>query len=567
MAVVGSRGAGLLDAPDGDVIDALSIGTALYLLGRSEDEAWLNVQTSGGDSGWVDADQVVAFNTDRLPVVEAAPEPVSETATESAGEATPTVESGEGAHVTTSSATESREAEATPTPEATTPTPAQHTLRPTPVAGEGDVTGEVVLKGTRLNVRSGPGVDYRVVAKAYPGEQFLVLGRNGPADWVQIALPDEDVASGWVAVDYIRLTDPVVDLPITSDDKVDETTGSGTGSQSESETGASETESAQSAPAPVSTGPTGLSGKLVFQTEVSGDIYIYELDTGTLRWLTNGYDPEISRDGSKVTFVRFGGEQGVWAINSDGSDEHMVFGERHMLRGPKWSPDGKYIVFSRSAGEWQCDDIGFGVCIILPSCPDDSDLPFPFDCPLDNIDSTKRTIPEFALARVDDTGDNYRDLNVLNTALAPDWNEAGIVYDSTSTIEITEDKPDAETRQVYAERWTDDADWQPGGGLIAYQSRQGSHWEIFAIQPENGSPFALTRPETTLVDHLPSNVAPAWSPDGQHIVYLSNREDNNEAGDWRIWVMDADGGAKHPLPIDVPIEYAFSHEQMVGWGR
>jgi hypothetical protein len=31
--------------------------------------------------------------------------------------------------------------------------------------------------------------------------------------------------------------------------------------------------------------------------------------------------------------------------------------------------------------------------------------------------------------------------------------------------------------------------------------------------------------------------------------------------------MDADGGNKRPLPIDVPIEYAFSHEQMVGWGR
>ena len=34
---------------------------------------------------------------------------------------------------------------------------------------------------------------------------------------------------------------------------------------------------------------------------------------------------------------------------------------------------------------------------------------------------------------------------------------------------------------------------------------------------------ALTRPATTLLETFPQNVAPAWSPDGQHIVFVSNR--------------------------------------------
>jgi len=68
------------------------------------------------------------------------------------------------------------------------------------------------------------------------------------------------------------------------------------------------------------------------------------------------------------------------------------------------------------------------------------------------------------------------------------------------------------------------------------------------------------------VDKLPSNVAPAWSPDGQFIVFLSNREPNHEAGAWRIWVMNVDGSNQHSLPVNVPLEYTYTGEQMVSWG-
>jgi Tol biopolymer transport system component len=71
---------------------------------------------------------------------------------------------------------------------------------------------------------------------------------------------------------------------------------------------------------------------------------------------------------------------------------------------------------------------------------------------------------------------------------------------------------------------------------------------------------------TTLVDELPSNVAPAWSPDGRWIVYLSSRDDQNDTGPWRIWVMQEDGSEQQPLSIDVPMDYSFGSEQVVSWG-
>jgi putative ABC transport system ATP-binding protein len=65
----------------------------------------------------------------------------------------------------------------------------------------------------------------------------------------------------------------------------------------------------------------------------------------------------------------------------------------------------------------------------------------------------------------------------------------------------------------------------------------------------------------------PSSVSPASSPDGDRIVFVSNRSEDGEAGDWRLWVMNADGSNQYPLPIDVPINYTFGAEQMVSWGR
>ena len=73
---------------------------------------------------------------------------------------------------------------------------------------------------------------------------------------------------------------------------------------------------------------------------------------------------------------------------------------------------------------------------------------------------------------------------------------------------------------------------------------------------------ALTRPATTLVTPLPHNVAPAWSPDGRHIVFLSNR-----TGQWRLWVMNPDGSDQRMLPVEAPINYRYQAEQAVNWGK
>jgi Tol biopolymer transport system component len=173
------------------------------------------------------------------------------------------------------------------------------------------------------------------------------------------------------------------------------------------------------------------------------------------------------------------------------------------------------------------------------------------------------------LARVDINGQNYQDLAVLDRARAPDWNVGGIVYQSPAGIQMTQDVPGATSQLVFfniTKQYELDPDWQPGAGRVIFQRREASHWEIYSVNPDGSGLTALTRPTFTLVDQIPTNVAPAWSPDGRHIVFLSNRAPNHEAAWWNVWVMNADGSNQRRLPIELDFTYTFVQEQMLDWG-
>ncbi|MCB0043742.1 MAG: PD40 domain-containing protein, partial [Caldilinea sp.] len=163
------------------------------------------------------------------------------------------------------------------------------------------------------------------------------------------------------------------------------------------------------------------------------------------------------------------------------------------------------------------------------------------------------------------------DLPSLATAQAPDWNDGRIVYQSRAGLQILAADASAPGLNdlLYFDilkQYHQDPDWQPDGGAIVFQQREAAHWEIFAINPDGSGRHALTRPVTTLVDALPSNVAPAWSPDGGHIAFLSNRTAQHDVGPWRVWVMAADGSNPRPLPLNIALDYGFGSEQILDWG-
>ncbi len=62
----------------------------------------------------------------------------------------------------------------------------------------------------------------------------------------------------------------------------------------------------------------------------------------------NAYQPAISRDGTKIAFMRTEADytQSVWMANADGSGEQRLAGEAQQLvsfQSPRFSPDGRYL--------------------------------------------------------------------------------------------------------------------------------------------------------------------------------------------------------------------------------
>ncbi|MGL4648688.1 MAG: hypothetical protein ACRC1H_04720, partial [Caldilineaceae bacterium] len=441
-------------------------------------------------------------------------------------------------------------------------------------ADDGRPTARVTMNGARLNIRSGPGTTFPLVSKALPDDLFVLTGRTDASDWLRVELTAAEGSQGWVSAAFVESSVALSELPVVETGAVPTALP---GAESIAAAPAAPIDAATSeASAPAAVAPvgpagtvagTGLTGNIVFQDGNNG-IFRANLDTGDVTFLTNGYDPAISPDGRVVAFTRGGGaDNGIYTIGLDGSNERKIWGEGELLRAPKWSPDGARIVFSRLTGSYKCYDLKFIGCKSLRQLI--AEFPFliiPEARRRFLRDAERVEIPNWGISRIASGGGEFRDIAALDSAVAPDWNAAGIVYQSTAGIEVTEDTPTGATRAIFQEDWDHDPDWQPNGGYMLFQSKEGSHWEIWRITPEGTGITALTRPVTTLVEQLPSNVAPAWSYDGQQIVYLSSRRDDEDTGPWRLWVMNADGSGKRPLGVNVPIDYSFASEQVADWG-
>jgi len=94
--------------------------------------------------------------------------------------------------------------------------------------------------------------------------------------------------------------------------------------------------------------------------------------------------------------------------------------------------------------------------------------------------------------------------------------------------------------------------WSPDGKQIAFISARNGNWDLYLATVADGQ-------VTRLTDHPAAEVAPAWSPDGRWLAFLSDRE-----GAWAVFILNIKTGKTYKI-IAIGDAYPDSVHERISW--
>lgn len=347
------------------------------------------------------------------------------------------------------------------------------------------------------------------------------------------------------------------------------------------------------------------SGKLVFQTQSGGDIYVINADGTGLSRVTHGLDPQLSPDGSRIVFTRWDPRYELFTIDVDGTNERAWFSGKRQMKSPTWSADGTKLVFShQDGGRLEGDLKQYSLKALARKAAKGDPVRVPDNArgvEFNQQDGLEFFIPPDAhwwLAQINIENEEYEDLATGSRYnYAPTWhpnNPNQLFYRTDKGIGLY--NADSQTSQPVS---FDDRDRgglavSPDGSKVAFTYYQDGNWEIHTINIDGSNRQRLTETPLHVVaqqnnvgnevyvneegfrtmsraqgDGQPNNnwnnAAPAWSPDGSQIAFLTDR-----TGQWEIWIMNADGSNQRPMfpngALDgIDLTFAGVDERMLSW--
>ena len=259
-------------------------------------------------------------------------------------------------------------------------------------------------------------------------------------------------------------------------------------------------------------------GVIAFFSDRDGnnEIYVMNADGSNQRNLTNNpfsdTDPAWSPDGSQIAFASTrDGNYEIYVMDSDGSNIRRLTNHIAIDVNPTWSPDGSQIAFlSRRYGN---------VEIFLI-----------------NVDGSN-------LQRI--THNNYDDFEIdwspdgKLMALASQVGEFANIY--TINVESALQGTPALNQLTDTEAHDGFPKWSPDSSQIAFISnREGSeNWEVFIMKSDGSNQRRLTYSDG--LDGIPT-----WSPDSTQIAFESNRDGDND-----IYVLKVAEALRNPEEVEI----------------
>ncbi|MCH8038222.1 MAG: PD40 domain-containing protein, partial [Proteobacteria bacterium] len=240
----------------------------------------------------------------------------------------------------------------------------------------------------------------------------------------------------------------------------------------------------------------------------------------------------------------------IYSMLADGTGEVQRLTNNPGIDGdPAWSPDGTKIAFEtdRHGDHFEIyvmNADGTGLTRLTVS--DGGETPFQNVEPAWSPDGTTLAFTSTRL------GNAYIHLMSADGATVtqftkipgqgPDWSPDGsrVVFYSLDTqgnfdIWITDGETESRlTKHAAVDR---EPAWSPAGDLIAFVSDRDGNAEIYVISPDGSNLLRLT-------DELAEDSEPSWSPDGRRILFRSSRDGNDD-----LYTMLADGSDPTRLTI------------------
>ena len=252
---------------------------------------------------------------------------------------------------------------------------------------------------------------------------------------------------------------------------------------------------------------TPLAGKIVYNSRPNGitlDVMSINADGSNQTPLTtiddaSDYEPSLSSDGTKITFVsNRDGDEDVYIMNSDGSGQTALTVNDAIEISPAFSPDGTKIVFaSQRDGNYEIysmDANGTNQTRLTNNA-------FRDDEPSFSPDGTKIV---FASQR-----DGNDEIYVMN---ADGSNQARLTFNSS-----------LDTQPAFS----------PDGSRIVFSSFRDGNSEIYVMSTNGSRQFNIS-------NHPSADLHPTFSPDGSRIAFATNRDGAGAPGH-EIYIMNAYG--------------------------